>query len=128
MERTDQLPFSLQNVWGQLDKQRATEQEVALQARAALPGFSVLRVPKLKDDAAAQAGAYSDALSVRAQLQPGAPEGAPLASGARARAPRGTRESAYLQRQSLRQSGLLSVCASRKPLSCQRAMKRACHW
>jgi len=71
VERTDQLPFSLQNVWGQLDKQRATEQEVILQARTTVPAFSVLRVPKLKDDASVQSSDYSGALSVRAELQPG---------------------------------------------------------
>ena len=37
VERTDKLPFSLQNVFGQLDKQRAAEQEVQLRALNQVP-------------------------------------------------------------------------------------------
>lgn len=44
VERTDKLPFSLQNVFGQLDKQRAAEQEVQLRALNQVPSYTLLRV------------------------------------------------------------------------------------
>jgi len=44
VERTDKLPFSLQNVFGQLDKQRAAEQEVQLRALNKVPSYTLLRV------------------------------------------------------------------------------------
>lgn len=50
VERTDQLPFSLQNAWGgPLDKLRAAEQEVVLRGMGRLPSYSVVRVGKLTD-------------------------------------------------------------------------------
>jgi len=44
VERTDKLPFSLQNVFGQLDKQRAAEQEVQLRALNKVPSYTLLRL------------------------------------------------------------------------------------
>ena len=44
VERTGQLPFSMQNVFGQLDKLRAAEQDVSLRALRRIPSFSILRV------------------------------------------------------------------------------------
>ena len=65
VERTDQLPFSLQNAWGgPLDKLRAAEQEVVLRAMNRLPSYSVVRVGKLLDT-------DDDAKAARAELAPG---------------------------------------------------------
>lgn len=65
VERTDQLPFSLQNAWGgPLDKLRASEQEVVLRAMNRLPSYSVVRVGNLLE-------AAGGAEIVRAELQPG---------------------------------------------------------
>lgn len=67
VERTDQLPWSLQNAWGgPLDKLRAAEQEVVLRAMSRLPSYSVLRVGKLLDEAGLDGTAPS-----RAELAPG---------------------------------------------------------
>ena len=57
VERTDKLPFSMANVWGALDKQRAAEQEVLLKAKKALPSHAVVRVGKLVGGGAAAGGA-----------------------------------------------------------------------
>ena len=51
VERTDKLPFNLQNMMGALDKQRASEQELILRARRGVPSYSVLRIGKLKGSA-----------------------------------------------------------------------------
>lgn len=48
VERTDKLPYSLQNMMGSLDKQRASEQELILRAKRGIPSYSVLRIGKLK--------------------------------------------------------------------------------
>lgn len=68
VERTDKLPFNLANMFGQLDKQRAAEQEVVLGARKSLPSFTILRLPKLTAGGAADASAPG---VVRTELQPG---------------------------------------------------------
>jgi len=70
VERTDKLPFNLQNVFGQLDKQRAAEQEMTLKARRVCPAFTILRVGKLTPPRAGSA-APSTPASVRAELSPG---------------------------------------------------------
>uniref|UniRef100_A0A7S2DV39 NAD(P)-binding domain-containing protein n=1 Tax=Haptolina brevifila TaxID=156173 RepID=A0A7S2DV39_9EUKA len=65
VERTDKLPYNLRNVFGQLDKQRAAEQEIILKARRMCPAFTIVRFGALKDSppsASASAG--------RAQIQP----------------------------------------------------------
>jgi len=49
VERTGSLPFNLQNVFGQLDKQRAAEQEVLLRAKNQIPAVSILRLGKLRE-------------------------------------------------------------------------------
>ncbi|KAL1526211.1 hypothetical protein AB1Y20_014937 [Prymnesium parvum] len=54
VERTDKLPFSLQNMMGALDKQRGAEQEVILRARRGVPSYSVLRIGKLKGEGVQQ--------------------------------------------------------------------------
>lgn len=46
--RCGQMPFSLRNLLGQLDKLRAAEQEVTLKASRDLPCHSILRVGKLE--------------------------------------------------------------------------------
>ena len=61
VERTDKLPFNMQNVFGQLDKQRGAEQEVVLKARKDMPSFGLLRLGKLKDDASTLRPASFDA-------------------------------------------------------------------
>ena len=73
VERTDKLPFSLQNVFGQLDKQRAAEQEFVLRARKDVPSFAVMRVGKLKDDtgSAPPLSAYESPPKSRAELAAG---------------------------------------------------------
>lgn len=72
VDRVDRLPFSLQNAFsGALDKQRAAEQEFVLRARK-LPGYSILRVGKLKDDAGGlPASAYEGPPTSRAELAAG---------------------------------------------------------
>jgi len=50
VERTAQMPFALSNVFGQLDKLRAAEQEVALRAMDRIPAFSLVRVGKIAAD------------------------------------------------------------------------------
>lgn len=47
VERTGKLPFSLQNLFGQLDQLRAAEQTMKLRAMGRVPSFSVVRVGKL---------------------------------------------------------------------------------
>ena len=47
VERTGQMPFSMQNVFGQLDKLRAAEQEVQLRALNKVPSYSIVRVGKI---------------------------------------------------------------------------------
>ena len=44
VERADKLPFNLRNVFGQLDKQRAAEQEVVLKVRLRVRVGCVLKV------------------------------------------------------------------------------------
>jgi len=61
VERADKLPFNLRNVFGQLDKQRAAEQEVVLKSRKSFPAFTIIRFGSLK-------GSTS---SSRVQIQPG---------------------------------------------------------
>ena len=57
VERTDVLPFSMQNAFGgALDKQRAAEQEVILRARRDIPAYSIIRVGKLKEGGRAAPG------------------------------------------------------------------------
>lgn len=51
VERTSALPWSLKNVFGQLDKQRAMEGEAVMRAKSKLPCHSIVRVGKLTDDA-----------------------------------------------------------------------------
>lgn len=51
VDRTDRLPFNLANVFGQLDKVRAMEQELQLVARRVAASCSVVRVGKLSDAA-----------------------------------------------------------------------------
>jgi len=51
VDRTDKLPFNMANVFGQLDKVRAMEQEVLLRATGMAASFSIVRVGKLNDDA-----------------------------------------------------------------------------
>lgn len=69
VERTDRLPFSLGNVWGQLDKLRAAEQEVQLRALGRVPACSVLRVGGVVDDAPATAAGGLCALAPGDALQ-----------------------------------------------------------
>ena len=73
VERADKLPFSMGNLFGQLDKQRAAEQELVLASRKLnLPCFSILRVGKLKDDGnAVSAAAYKEPPKSRAELAAG---------------------------------------------------------
>ena len=81
VERTDKLPFNMQNVFGQLDKQRAAEQELVLKARRSTPSFAVLRVGKFKDDTASIRGAAFDgAARARASLAAGDKLGGELTS------------------------------------------------
>jgi hypothetical protein len=68
VERTDKLPFNMQNVFGQLDKQRATEQEMILKARQMCPAVTVLRVGKLIP---APEAAPAAPASYRAEIAPG---------------------------------------------------------
>lgn len=63
VERANQLPYSMQNVFGQLDKLRAAEQEVLLRALKRVPSCSVVRVGKIADEAGGDAG--------RCELAPG---------------------------------------------------------
>ena len=66
VERTDQLPFNLQNTWGgSLDKLRAAEQEVVLRAMNHLPSYTILRVGKLTEANDGESG------TARAELAPG---------------------------------------------------------
>ena len=72
VERADKLPYNLQNVFGQLDKQRAAEQEVILKARKQMPGFAVVRMGKLSDDSSSvRPNAYTAAPKSRAALAAG---------------------------------------------------------
>jgi hypothetical protein len=72
VERADKLPFNLANVFGQLDKQRAAEQEIALRATNKLPSFSIMRVGKLKDDSAqVPPSAFGGPPNSRAELAAG---------------------------------------------------------
>ena len=67
VERTSELPFSLQNAWGgPLDKLRATEQEVTLRAMNRLPSFSIVRVGKLVESSSSAGDAAG-----RCALAPG---------------------------------------------------------
>ena len=51
VERTDKLPFNMGNVFGQLDKVRAMEQELQLAATRVAASSSVVRVGKLTESA-----------------------------------------------------------------------------
>jgi len=83
VERTDKLPFNLQNVFGQLDKQRAAEQELVLQARQACPAFTILRIGKLTEAPPTAPPAAAPA-TFRADLEPGDALGGELAVDAAA--------------------------------------------
>jgi len=50
VERVDRLPYSMANVFGQLDKLRAAEQDVQLRALKRVPSCSIVRIAKMKDD------------------------------------------------------------------------------
>jgi len=53
VERTDKMPFNMQNLFGQLDKLRAAEQEVQLRALKRIASYTVVRVgSKLVEDEA----------------------------------------------------------------------------
>jgi len=64
VERTDKLPFSMQNFFGQLDKLRAAEQEIQIRALKKIPSYSILRVGgKMAED--------GEGASARCELAPG---------------------------------------------------------
>ena len=46
--RCAQMPWTMRNLLGQLDKLRAAEQEIALKAARDLPSHSIVRVGKLE--------------------------------------------------------------------------------
>ena len=76
VERVNQLPYSMQNVFGQLDKLRAAEQEVLLRALKRIPSCSVVRVAQIKEEGGDDA---------RCELAPGdALQGAVAASAVEA--------------------------------------------
>jgi len=52
VDRTDRLPFNLQNMMGALDKQRGSEQEMVLRAKRGVPAHSVVRFGKFKGSGA----------------------------------------------------------------------------
>ena len=74
VERVDRMPYAMANVFGQLDKLRAAEQEVQLRALKRLPAVSVVRVGALQDDAS-DASALCE-LAPGDALQGGAPASA----------------------------------------------------
>ena len=67
--RCGQMPFSLRNLLGQLDKLRAAEQEVTLKACRDLPCHSIVRVGKL--EAARGGGGGGAAVGGLVTLSPG---------------------------------------------------------
>jgi len=72
VDRAGKMPFMLQNVFGQLDKQRAAEQDLILAARKSIPSFGVLRLGKLKPDGdSAPPSAFSGVPRSRAALATG---------------------------------------------------------
>ena len=76
VERVNQLPYSMQNVFGQLDKLRAAEQEVLLRALKRIPSCSVVRVAQIREEGGDDA---------RCELAPGdALQGAVAASAVEA--------------------------------------------
>ena len=58
-------------MFGQLDKQRAAEQEVILHARRQVPGFSIVRLGKLAAPSPAESYDQVRLESLRAELEPG---------------------------------------------------------
>jgi len=65
VERTNSLPWSLKNVFGQLDKQRAMEGEAVMRAKGSLPCHSVVRLGKLLPaPAAVPSASLEDALLI----------------------------------------------------------------
>lgn len=68
VERTNSLPWSLKNVFGQLDKQRAMEGEAVMRAKGSLPCHSVVRLGKLLP---APAAVPSESLEDALLISPG---------------------------------------------------------